>query len=121
MRKRIGTKLYDTEGLDAICNSDLGLIYRKQSGIFFACDEKKQSLIPLEYETAKEIVRKNADTNTFNEYFTIRDKDTVKKPVMISMSEYDKAKLRRLSSQRKMSMSEYIVFLMEQDETRLLR
>ena len=119
MRKRIGTKTYDTKTSVFICDSNLGKIYRKQSNLFFACDDV--TIIPLEYETAKEIIRSNADPNVFTELFTLRDKDTAKKPVMISLSEYDKAKLRRLASQRKMSMSEYIVWLMEQDEKRQMK
>lgn len=123
MRKRIGTKLFDTETSDFICESDLGKIFRKKAGLgeYFAYNEQKQSIIPLEYATAKDLVKEN-DKEQYDKLFSLRDKDdSIKKIITICITEAEKMKLRRQSAQRKMSMSEYIVWLIEQDEKRMLK
>lgn len=123
MKKRIGTKFYDTEKSDFICGSGLGKIYRKKTGLgeYFAHNEQKQIIIPLEYTTAKDIVKENAK-DQYEKLFSVRDKDdSVKKIITISLTDSEKMKLRRQSAQRKMSMSEYVVWLIEQDEKRLLK
>lgn len=122
MKKRIGTKLYDTDKSEFICDSTMGKIYRKRTGLgeYFAHNESRDKIIPLEYDSAKEIV-KEADRAAYEKYFSLRDKSDEKKLVNFSFTEYEIAKLRRFSSQRKMTMTGYIVWLMEQDEKRLLR
>lgn len=123
MRKRIGTKLFDTETSDFICKSDLGKIYRKKAGLgeYFAHNEQKNAIIPLEYSVAKDIVKEN-DRDQYEKLFSLRDKDnSVKKIITISVTDAEKMKMRRQSAQRKMSMSEYVVWLIEQDEKRMLK
>jgi len=120
MKKRIGTKFYDTDKSEYICESIYGKVYRKITGLgeYFACDGN--TIIPLEYDLAKDLVKNNAP-EIYGKLFTLRDKDTTKKIIAISISDFDKLKLRRASAQRKMSMSEYIVWLVDQDEKRLLK
>lgn len=120
MKKRIGTKLYDTDKSEFICESAYGQIYRKKTGLgeYFAC--KDETIIALEFEAAREIVKSN-DSDAYEKLFVLRGKDTSKKIITISMSDYDKMRLRRLSARRKMSMSEYIAWLIDQDEKRLLK
>lgn len=120
MRKRIGTKLFDTEKSDFICESGIGNIYRKRTGLgeYFACDDTK--IFPLEYDVAKDLVKENAP-DAYEKLFTLRDKDNVKKVISFSISDYDKAKIRRMSAKRKMSMSEYLIWLVDQDEKRMLK
>ena len=123
MRKRIGTKTYDTEKSEFICESDLGKIFRKKTGLgeYFACNEQTQSIVPLEYAVAKDLVKAN-DKEQYEKLFSIRDKDdSTKKIITISLTDSEKMKLRRQSSQKKMSMSEYVVWLVEQDEKRQLK
>ena len=123
MKKRIGTKLFDTETSDFVCESDLGKIFRKKAGLgeYFAYNEQKQIIIPLEYDTAKDLVKAN-DKEQYDKLFSLRDKDdTVKKIITISITDSEKMRLRRQSAQRKMSMSEYIVWLVDQDEKRMLK
>ena len=123
MKKRIGTKLYDTEKSDFICESDLGKIFRKRTGLgeYYAYNEQTQSILPLEYTVAKDIVKAN-DKEQYEKLFSIRDKDdSTKKIIGISLTDSEKMKLRRQSAQKKMSMSEYIVWLIEQDEKRQLK
>ena len=119
MKKRIGTKLFDTDTSDLVCESALGQIFRKKTGLgeYFSC--KDGMIIPLEYETAKDII-KACDPAAYDRLFVLRGKDTVKKILAISISDYDKLRLRRMSAKRKMSMSEYISWLVEQDENRTL-
>ena len=122
MKKRIGTKLYDTDLSEFICESVYGRIYRKRTGLgeFFAHNETENAIIPLEYETAKEIVKNNAPKETYTTLFSISGKDDKKKMFAFSITETDKMRIRRQSAKRKMSMSEYIVWLVDQDEKRLL-
>lgn len=122
MKKRIGTKLYDTDTAELVCDYDLGKVYRKKTGNgeFFVHNEKTGIIIALEYDTAKEIIKANAPKDVFDNLFSLKGKDTTKKMIPISMSDYDKLRLKRASAKRKMSMSEYIVWLIEQDEKRLL-
>ena len=122
MKKRIGSKLYDTDKSKFICESAYGKVYRKITGEggYFAYDEEKSTIIPLEYETARDIVKENAPQEVFDELFSLRGKDTTKKMVAMSMSDHDKMRLRRASAKRKMAMSEYIIWLLDQDEKRLL-
>ena len=122
MKKRIGTKLYDTDTSELVCEYDMGKVYRKKTGDgeFFVHNEQTGIIIALEYDTAKEIIKENAPQDVFDSLFSLRGKDTVKKIIAISISDYDKLRLRRASAKRKMSMSEYIVWLIDQDEKRLL-
>ena len=122
MRKRIGTKLYDTDKSEFICDSAMGKIYRKRTGLgeYYAYNEDRDRIIPLEYETAKEIVKDNASNDVYSKLFSIRGKDDTKKMWAFSITETDKARIRRQSAKRKMSMSEYVVWLVDQDEKRLL-
>ena len=123
MKKRIGTKLYDTDKSELICDSSYGKIYRKKTGLgeFFAYDEDKNTIIPFEYDVAKDLVKQNAIDDAYDRIFTLRNKDNEKKVWAFSISDADKLKIRRQSAKRKMSMSEYIVWLVEQDEKRLLK
>lgn len=122
MKKRIGTKLYDTNKSELVCEYDMGKVYRKKNGDgeYFVHNEQTGIIIALEYDTAKEIIKANAPQDVFDAQFSLRGKDTVKKMIAISMSDYDKLRLRRASAKRKMAMSEYIVWLIDQDEKRLL-
>ena len=121
MKKRIGTKLYDTDRSEFICESGMGKIYRKRTGLgeYFAYNEDRDKVIPLEYDLAKEIV-KDVDRSVYEKYFSLRGKSDEKRLMNFSFTEYEIAKLRRFSSQRNRTMSRYIIWLMEQDEKRLL-
>ena len=121
MKKRIGTKLYDTDKSEFICESPLGQIFRKKTGLgeYFACNG--DTIIALEYDTAKEIAKSNASADVHDKLFSLKGKDTAKKIISITLSDYDKLRMRRQSARRKMSMSEYISWLIDQDEKRLLK
>lgn len=123
MKKRIGTKLYDTDKSEFICESSLGKILKKRTGLgeFFAYNEADGVIIPLEYDAARDIIKNNASDDIYNAHFSIRGKDDTKKMWAFSITDTDKARIRRQSAKRKMSMSEYIVWLVEQDEKRLLK
>ena len=96
MKKRIGTKLYDTEKSDFICKSDLGKIFRKKTGFgeYYAYNEQTQNIVPLEYAVAKDMVKAN-DKEQYEKLFSIRDKDdSTKKMIGISLTDSEKMKLR---------------------------
>lgn len=59
MKKRIGTKTYDTEKSEFICESDLGKIFRKKTGFgeYYAYNEQTQNIVPLKYAVAKDMVK----------------------------------------------------------------
>lgn len=112
MRKRIGTKIYDTDTAVLVDTTPEGIqIYRKKnSPQFFVYnpggDGKREMFFELPPEQAER-------------YMTVSDERRVKESgAYIQFSPYDRDRIKRLAHSRGMSMSQFILMLVDEYERR---
>lgn len=118
MNKVIKGKRYDTNTAKGLCEYEYSLgrseeIYRKQTGEFFLAHwtrwEGEESRIePISYERAQKWCEKHMDGDEYEGLFGKVDETGEKQTVAMSLDKGIIEKLKRLSVEKGISVSEYV-------------
>lgn len=112
MRKRIGTKLYDTETAVLVDTTPEGVqIYRKKnSPQFFAYDPTGKNKHEMFHDlTPEEAVKYLPDPETESKTITNKAKN-------IKFSDYNVTRIKRLANSQGLSMAQFILMLVDRYE-----
>ena len=112
-------KVYNPEKSILICNSPKGTLYKKKTRALEYYLYRKTSGEPeitsLSWVDAKEICRTYGTRDTFNEFFTVRGKDTNpkkgKSPVYLDS--LHRMKAIRNASMLNMNVTQYVKYLID--------
>jgi len=110
MRKRIGTKTYDTEKSELICTTSDGLfLYKKKnSPQFFLFNPFGKKTSEMFFDMPPEEAEKYVP---ISEERNVRNSNSI-----VRFSNYDQSRIRKLAIKNGMSMSQFLLMLVDEYE-----
>jgi len=123
MKKRIGTRNYDTATAELIAvTSDGFSLYQKQSGEYFATAPNALggNLTPVSFKDAEEIAREAADPKVYRNHFGEFSEDSGGRKITrtLCLSVRDEELLKRMAHEEGLTLSALTQYLIKTEALR---